>query len=92
MSVGPLDPPSRTADNLHKGHPHRMDHHTPHVQAWDTPGSTRARQGLCDAPCCSTQEAGDRNDIPRKMVAHHHLAQTQPGAHPLELLLPRVGI
>merc|ERR1711942_343790 len=91
VSVGHLDTPSHTADNLHKGRPHRMDHHTPHVQAWDTPGSTRARQGPCGAPYCSTQGAGDRNDILRKMVAQHHLAQTQPGAHPLQLLLPVQG-
>merc|ERR1711942_522229 len=91
VSVGPLDPPSHTADNQHKYHPHHMDPHTLHVLAWDTHGSTRAHQGLYGAPCCSTQGAGDRNDILRKMVAHHHLARTQPGAHPLELLLPVQG-
>merc|ERR1719347_32430 len=91
VNVGPLDPPSHTEDNQHRGRQHHMDHHTPHVQAWDTPGSTRARQELCGVPCCSTQGAEDRNDILHKMVAQHHLPQSQPGAHPLDLLLPVQG-
>ena len=91
VSVGPLDPPSHTADNQHKCRPYPMDHHTPHSHPWDTPGSTRTRQGLC-APCYSSQGVGDRSGILHTMVAHHHLAWTQPGAHPLQHLPPRERI
>merc|ERR1711875_88302 len=87
MMMMMIDPPSRTEDNQHRCRPYPIDHHTPHSHPGDTPGSTHTRQGQC-ALYCSSQEVEDRNDILHTMVAHHHLAWTPPGAHPLEHLQP----